>query len=83
MKWRWAERRLKKYDPADFKLNKNPIRLSPEPKGLEITSSDENRLIVKILDRNFSLHVTGFDENRDLYVRIAVPKEDTHGDSPD
>jgi hypothetical protein len=65
---------LKKYNRADFKLDKGPIVLDPPPRGLRILGTDSNRLVVSLFESDFSLAVRGFDENRDLYVRV-VPRE--------
>ena len=70
---------LKKYHKADFQVDKKPIELRPEPRGVRVLERSENRLLVAIDDADFSLHLTGFDENRDLYVRI-MPKEAEDGD---
>lgn len=71
---------LKKYNIADFRLDKKPVRFDPEPQGVDILERSENRMLVAVTDPNFSLHVTGFDERRDLYVR-AVSKEKADGNS--
>jgi len=71
---------LKKYHGADFQLNKAPIMLEPPPQGLDITQCERNRIVAAVRAPDFALNVTGFDENRDLYVRVVV-KENTDGDS--
>jgi hypothetical protein len=68
---------LSKYNPADFRVDQAPIKFNPEPKGVDIECS-ENRIVARIRDSDFRLHVTGFDERRDLYVK-AVAREDTNG----
>ncbi len=60
---------LKRYSPADFELDKQPVQLESE--GLRLDECSENRMLVTVEDRNFGLHVTGFDERRDLYVRAV------------
>jgi len=69
---------LKKYHRADFQMNRPPIRLEPEPRGVEVLHRQGNHIVVAVRDPDFSLHITGFDAKRDLYVRV-VPKEDTDG----
>ena len=71
---------LKRYTKTDFRVDIPPITLDPHPVGMEILECSENRILVRITDPAFGLHVTGFDERRDLYVR-TVPMEDAHGDS--
>jgi hypothetical protein len=71
---------IKRYNPADFQLDKRPIRLDPEPSGVEVKECAANRILIAIMDPEFSVHVAGFDERRDLYVR-AIPKESVDGGS--
>jgi hypothetical protein len=71
---------IKRYRTADFRVNAAPIKLDPPPMGMDILECTENRILVRIVQHSFGLHVTGFDERRDLYVK-AVPVEDAHGDS--
>lgn len=59
---------LKKYSPADFKLDQKPITLTLE--GAETDKRTRNRLVVKVTEAAFSVSVTGFDENRDLFVDV-------------
>jgi hypothetical protein len=64
---------MSRYRPEDFKLDKAPIKI--EKKGLDIIETENNRMLVAVQDADFSLTVTGFDENRDLVVR-GVAKGD-------
>lgn len=66
---------LKKYAPADFQVDQPPIRFDPQPQGVDLLECAGNHILAAIRDPHFSLHVTGFDEIRDLYVR-AVPKDE-------
>ncbi|MBI2949002.1 MAG: hypothetical protein HYY23_15280 [Verrucomicrobia bacterium] len=59
---------LAKYSPADFKLNEAPLAV--EVSGGEIIEKQLNRLVVSILEPDFRVTVTGFDENRDLFVDV-------------
>jgi hypothetical protein len=70
---------LTKYHPADFELDKDPISITSTGMTLTHRPGDKkrpNELIADVTDKNFLLSVTGFDENRDLFVRVTVPKED-------
>jgi len=58
---------LRRYDPADFALDDGTITLDAE--GLEVIDRGENRLLARVVDPEFGLTVTGFDPNRDLYIR--------------
>jgi len=59
---------LKKYSPTDFKVDVKPITVKSE--GARILTQGKNRLVASILKPAFSLSVTGFDENRDLFVVV-------------
>jgi hypothetical protein len=65
---------LKKYRDSDFKFEASPIRFDPPPQGVEVLEYGENRLLIEVLNPKFSLHVSGFDSRRDLYVKVE-PKE--------
>ena len=65
---------LRKYNAADFDLNQPPVRYKDELKGIEITSVEKNELVFEVKDRDFGIVVTGFDPERDLYVK-ADPLE--------
>jgi hypothetical protein len=71
---------LRKYHPADFELQKKPITVGTDLKGITVTSVEDNRMQADVTDEDFLLTVTGFDENRDLFVKVTVPQEDTDGD---
>lgn len=70
---------LRKYHPADFRVEQPPIELDPAPVGINVTSRGANRIRVEITDPDFRLSVRGFDENRDLYVNVKM--EEQHDDS--
>jgi hypothetical protein len=59
---------LGKYSHVDFKMNEAPIRVEVE--GGKITEKQLNRLIVRVVESDFKVTVTGFDENRDLFVDV-------------
>jgi hypothetical protein len=74
---------LKKYHPADFQLDKLPITSMSEGMNLTFRPGDVkhgNEILAEVIDKDFQLTVTGFDENRDLFVKVTVPKEDSDGD---
>jgi len=68
---------LKRYDPADFELDEAPISVSFG--GLEARAWGPNTILADVTDPEFRLEVTGFDPNRDLYVRVKV-REATDAD---
>jgi hypothetical protein len=59
---------LAKYSPFDFKINETPLAV--EVSGGQVTEALLNRLVVRITDADFRVKVTGFDENRDLFVDV-------------
>jgi hypothetical protein len=61
---------LASYDPADFRLDTNPISLVPPPHGLAIREIGMNRILLDLQDATFELTVRGFDPLRDLYVSV-------------
>ena len=63
---------LKKYDPADFDLAGAEFRLEPPPHGIDIVERGANRMLVKVLEKDFQLSVTGFDTKRDVLVNINL-----------
>jgi hypothetical protein len=61
---------IKKWSPADFEVNKDPICQNPDNKGIEIEAVDGNELTIKILSQDFTFGLQGFDKHRDLEVRV-------------
>jgi hypothetical protein len=64
---------LAKYSPYDFKLNEAPMTVRVS--GGQIMEQRLNRLVVKVTEPGFRVTVTGFDENRDLYVDVRAEEE--------
>ena len=58
---------LKKYATEDFRLDQNPIRIESRNATTEIR--DANHLLIYPLADEFSVVVTGFDVNRDLFLQ--------------
>lgn len=69
---------LGKYHPADFKVGEWPIVIQSE--NVDVLKCADNHLRIAVRNAEFHFHVTGFDQNRDLYVK-AVKKENTDADS--
>ena len=57
---------LSKYHNADFRLESMPKDLP----GVKEVVCRDNCMIVDVVDDEFRIEVTGFDENRDVYVRV-------------
>jgi hypothetical protein len=62
---------LGKYDPADFTFKS----LSVEPTGMTVLLDERNQMVVKVDVRDFHLSVSGFDEQRDLYLKVSALEE--------
>ncbi len=68
---------LTKYSPHDFQLDKSPVKI-------ECTScrytAQENDLVIRDIDKEFKVVVTGFDLNRDLYIKAEAEEIQEHED---
>ena len=60
---------LSRYSPYDFRLEESPIVVESENCVCEGTG---NRLAVTDIRKGFSVIVSGFDPNRDLYIRAEA-----------
>jgi len=58
---------LRKYSTTDFRLDQKPICI--EARNARIEFPDPNQLIVYPANEEFSVVVTGFDVNRDLFLQ--------------
>lgn len=59
---------LNRYRTTDFRLGEASVRYQPE--GAEIEEVSDNRMVVRITNPQFRIAVTGFDENRQIYVKV-------------
>jgi hypothetical protein len=59
---------LKNYSEYDFDISHPPI--TTQYTGVKILENNKNKLKFKILDDNFRIKLTGFDKNRDLYIKL-------------
>jgi len=59
---------LKKYNPWDFNLSDGSLEIVHN--GITIISIQENRMEFNITADEFSIQITGFDPNRDLFVKV-------------
>jgi len=60
---------FRKYSPFDFRLSKAPIAL--EPSDVALQQIGDNWIIFTPLTAEFRLRIRGFDERRDLVVRLT------------
>lgn len=65
---------LKKYAPMDFKLDAAPIVIEAE--NAAVSDQAGNRMIVRPSGPEFKIKVTGFDENRDLFIDVRAKEID-------
>jgi len=61
---------LAKYSPLDFQLDKAPIRV--DFVGVTIRRRENNVLVADVQKEDFRITVVGFDERRDLYVKVDL-----------
>jgi hypothetical protein len=62
---------FKKYSPHDFKIgNKDEINCSASKGSIRTISAKHNVLEIEVLSVPFKLSVCGFDENRDLKIKV-------------
>jgi hypothetical protein len=61
---------LAKYSPLDFQLDKAPIRV--DLVGVTIRRRENNVLVADVQKEDFRITVLGFDERRDLYVKVDL-----------
>ncbi|HRA89407.1 MAG TPA: hypothetical protein PK992_15085, partial [Planctomycetaceae bacterium] len=64
---------LRKYSTTDFRLDEKPIRVEAKSASIEILAP--NQMIVHPLSDDFSVVVTGFDQNRDLFLQARNSQE--------
>lgn len=70
---------LKSWYRTDFDLSKLSV-ISPKemPDCTKVISAEGNQLLVQVLKPEFRINVTGFDERRNLFVRVSE-REGTDG----
>lgn len=71
---------LRSWYRTDFDIGKLKITAPKElPESIKVLSAEGNQLLLEVLQPQFRVNVSGFDERRNLYVR-AMEKEAEHGD---
>jgi len=66
---------LKKYNPSDFEIEKSPIKYKDSQRGITVINVEENQIQFEVTHSDFQLIVNGFDENRDLFVKVEEVEE--------
>lgn len=65
------------YSPLDFTFDPKGLEaLTVKQKGVALSGSEQNTLVMEIMDPEFEVTVTGFDRLRDLYIAAEAEKED-------
>ncbi len=60
---------LRKYRPADFAIGRDILC---EAAGADVELAEDNRVLAKVQDSHFELVFSGFDENRNVIVRVTA-----------
>ncbi len=63
---------LRKYHEADFDLGRSPVRFDAQVSGVEVKTASGNQMLIAVERAGFNFEVTGFDPDRDLYVKAEV-----------
>jgi hypothetical protein len=67
---------LLKYHPSDFKLENLPINYKDSLKGIVVHKVENNQMLIQVTDPDFQLVIKGFDERRDLFVKVEEVQDD-------
>jgi hypothetical protein len=67
---------LRQYEPFDFDFADRTMAVAAV--GAEMERAEENELLVRVTADEFKISVTGFDVNRDVYVRVTSEESDEH-----
>lgn len=71
---------LNRYRVGDFRLGEASVQYQTE--GVEVEEVSDNRMAVRIINPQFRVAVTGFDEKRQIYVKVDRT-EGADADTPD
>lgn len=67
---------LSRYSAEDFQLGQLPIQI--QENGVDILGVTRNEMTFRVVEpESFRLAVTGFDENRQVYVRAVAVEDDS------
>lgn len=65
---------FRRYSPLDFDMDSREITV--QTRGVQISARRENELELQIREPEIDVVVTGFDENRDLRIKVQPMKEE-------
>lgn len=71
---------LNRYKVSDFRLGEASVHYQIE--GVEVEEVSDNQMSIRIISPQFRVAVTGFDEKRQIYVKVDRT-EDADADTPD
>ncbi|MCL4528123.1 MAG: hypothetical protein M1282_01775 [Chloroflexi bacterium] len=66
---------LQKYLLSDFELGKPPIKYKDSQRGINVLKVEANQILLEVTDTDFQLVVNGFDDKRDLFVKVDEAEE--------
>lgn len=61
---------LRNWSPIDFRIGDSPEDLKPHCHGCQIKFETGNIVLLQQIEPGFRLTITGFDQHRDLFVRV-------------
>lgn len=61
---------LRQYSKYDFDLTRNEVRI--ESSGAVVRALSPNELRIEVMSRDFTVTLSGFDHNRDIFVKARV-----------
>jgi hypothetical protein len=70
---------LSRYNPADFEFGKGTVQFEPPPHNAEFVEVTGNSATFRITDPDFTIVATGFDQSRDLFIRV-IAREPSNAD---
>jgi len=60
---------LKRYSVYDFNFENNDLQILES--GVNVIHKKENKIYYEIENHEFYVEITGFDENRDLFIKVS------------
>ncbi|OYV80278.1 MAG: hypothetical protein B7Z73_19050, partial [Planctomycetia bacterium 21-64-5] len=61
---------LRNWSNLDFEISKGDGAFKPKTRGLNVEAVEGNVMLLKDMEQDFSFSIEGFDQHRDLYVRV-------------
>lgn len=70
---------LAKWSPLDFVIKRERPGLVPTGTGAHVKLLSENSFLLRDIKEDFTMRLVGFDENRDLYVKVDDVDQESEG----